>query len=72
MLDVHETHPRTGYEFSVGAVPPSRLTDIKPMFRVAFDCPLRSVTFLRAREIEMAYRLSEHSDAVSRQAHFDG
>ncbi len=69
---IHETHSRTGSEFSVGAVPPSRLTHIKPTLRVAFDRPPRSVTFLGVRDIEMTHRLSEHGDAVARQAHFDG
>jgi hypothetical protein len=42
------------------------------MFRVAFERPPRSVTFLGVRNIEMTYRLSEHGDAVARQAHFNG
>jgi hypothetical protein len=42
---VHETHSRTGCEFSVESVPPARLTHIKPMFRVASDRPPRAVTF---------------------------
>ncbi|CAE6867477.1 hypothetical protein R69608_00639 [Paraburkholderia nemoris] len=65
-------HSRTGSEISVESPSPLRLTHIKPMFRVAFERPPRSVTFLGVRNIEMTYRLSEHGDAVARQAHFNG
>lgn len=65
---IHETHSRTGSEFSVGAVPRARLTHIKPTLRVAFDRPPRSVTFLGVREPARSVRYSPLSDRTSRAA----